>query len=127
MGMDVTFRNMGTPSRRRMRLSLVALAGASAVAATAVPAAATSAPKPGHWTVLGAKLSVPEAGTPAVWQDATHHTWVLWLRKTSNSTSTYEAVELAPTGALVKGPVDVFAGHNWGSLSNQPTLLADGR
>jgi hypothetical protein len=115
-----------TACRNPARVGALLLVGLGLGAAVALPASASSAPAPGHWTVLGAALGQPEGGTPAVWEDATHHAWVLWLRKPTSSTSTYEAVEIAPNGSLAKGPVDIFAGQDWASLSGEPTLLPDG-
>jgi hypothetical protein len=112
--------------RRRARLGVAVVGTLGVLTAAALPAGASAAPAPGHWSVLGASLGQPGAGTPAVWEDASHHAWVLWLRPVTSSTVTYEVVELAPNGSVAKGPTDAFSGADWNSLSDQPTLLAAG-
>lgn len=77
-------------------------------------------PKLGHWTSLSASNVI--TGTPAVWEDFTHHAFVLWDRRVALNEFTYDDAEISPTGTP-GATTDIFAGNHWGSLSNQPTLI----
>ena len=83
------------------------------------------AAKPGSWIALSPTSGIPEAGTPAVWENAAGDAWVLWQRP-AGPDKTYEVAEVGPTGRLVNKPTDIFAGHHWGSLTGQPTLVGQG-
>jgi hypothetical protein len=76
-------------------------------------------PKLGHWTSLSATGVL--SGTPAVWEDFTHHATVLWEHD-AGTTFTYDAAQIAPTGTP-GATTDIFAGNHWASLSSQPSLV----
>jgi hypothetical protein len=78
--------------------------------------------RPGAWTALAPTAGIPEAGTPTVWESGAGNAWVLWQRA-AGANKTYEVAEVGPTGRLVGKAADIFAGHHWGSLSGQPTLV----
>jgi hypothetical protein len=113
-------------ARKRLRVGLAVVVGLGMGATLACPASASSAPAPGRWTVLGAALGQPEGGTPTVWEDASRNAYVMWLRKPTSSTATYEVAEIAANGSIAKAPADIFAGQDWANLSGEPTLVADG-
>lgn len=133
---------MGTrprsPVRPRRAVALVAVLGAATALLLPVPpagattgsvprvshAALTSA-KAGRWHTLGAGVDI-QAGTPTVWTDAGNRAWVLWLRKPTSSTSTYQYAVVASHGSLAVPPTDALAGHHWAALSGSPTLLGQG-
>ncbi|HET6878298.1 MAG TPA: hypothetical protein VFH38_12265 [Jatrophihabitans sp.] len=104
-------------------LAALTLAGVPTMSAARAPApAAASAPALGHWTNLSGTAGI-ESGTPAIWQDAKHRAYVLWLRTVGASSFTYDVSTVAANGTP-SAAVDVFSGGHWGALSNEPTLLA---
>lgn len=84
---------------------------------------AVTAAKAGRWKSLG---TTTQAGTPAVWTDASNRAWVLWQRMPSASQFTYQYAAIASNGSLAVQPTDAFAGHHWAALSGSPTLLGQG-
>jgi hypothetical protein len=104
---------------------------ACAVGLAATPAAGTSRHGPdavkrsGHWFLLDTSASVQSA-TPTVWKSGSGTAYVLWLRKPTSSRYTYDVSRIAASGKA-GAPADIFKGSSWGSLSNEPTLVNQGK
>ncbi|BEP14965.1 hypothetical protein acdb102_32760 [Acidothermaceae bacterium B102] len=114
-------------SRRVLLGAATALLCCAGVSSAGVAAAGAASTAPGHWTVLDAgKATSVEAGTPTLWIDPSHHAWILWLSKLSSSTTTYKLAKVAANGTVTTKATDIFAGGDWTSLSNTPTLLPAG-
>lgn len=111
------------PSRMLAMAALIgaALVAAAAPAATSVAPAARRVPT-GPWHLIDKNTTI-QSGTPALWVDPTGHATLVWLRHPAPSTARYEFARLTPTGALTGSLGDVFAGADFNSLSNEPTLL----
>jgi hypothetical protein len=77
----------------------------------------------GKWTALGLTT---QTTTPAVYEGPDHRAWVLWMTEPHTSQFTYEVAAIAPSGAIASAPSSIFGTKYWGSLSDQPTLVAGG-
>lgn len=80
----------------------------------------SAAPKPGAWTQLGAAQGGSSAALVHI---KGGNDLVVWAPPESSNNYRYDAVELKSKGGTASQPVDVFGGHNWGSVTFSPTLL----